>query len=435
MSLTRRTLLGSTAALATAGTLAACASSGTAGTAASSAAGVKNIGFTFWGPDFYQKFTGQMVDAFMAANPDVKVVNQPSEWGSYWDKLATKTAGNDTPDVINMDGKYLAEYGGRGVLADLSTMKGLDLSQLSQADKEAGTFKGKLYALSTGWNAFVIFANPTLFKQAGVAVPDDKTWTLPMLMDIAKTISQKAGNGVVGLTGGGTYADATIFLRQHGEDLFTDTGVGYKDETLATWFQWHLDVAESGAGLNATKATEDGGAAYEAQAFPTNKSAMFWSWTNQLENARKSSGKSDVVMLRPPSDAGQVEKNGLFLKASMFWSVSARSKQPEASARLVNFLMNDPKAAEIQLVARGVPSSKAALDAMASKLGETDKYIVSWLAAAGKEITMKAPAIQPQGTADSLNSIARAIQDVRFRKISPLDAAKRVTAEIKAMVK
>ena len=162
---------------------------------------------------------------------------------------------------------------------------------------------------------------------------------------------------------------------------------------------------------------------------------MFWSWTNQLENARKSSGKSDVVMLRPPSDAGQVEKNGLFLKASMFWSVSARSKQPEASARLVNFLMNDPKAAEIQLVARGVPSSKAALDAMASKLGETDKYIVSWLAAAGKEITMKAPAIQPQGTADSLNSIARAIQDVRFRKISPLDAAKRVTAEIKAMVK
>ena len=50
MSLTRRTLLGSTAALATAGTLAACASSGTAGTAASSAAGVKNIGFTFWGP-------------------------------------------------------------------------------------------------------------------------------------------------------------------------------------------------------------------------------------------------------------------------------------------------------------------------------------------------------------------------------------------------
>lgn len=204
---------------------------------------------------------------------------------------------------------------------------------------------------------------------------------------------------------------------------------------MAKWFQWHLDVAESGAGLNATKATEDGSVGYEQQAFPTNKSAMFWSWTNQLENARKSSGHSDIVMLRPPSETGQVEKNGLFLKASMFWSISSRTKQPEAAGRLVNFLMNDPAAAEIQLVARGVPSSTAALDAMASKLGDTDKYIVEWLAGVTKEITMKAPAIQPQGTADSQNSLARALQDVRFKKVSPLDAAKRVTAEVKAMVK
>lgn len=434
MPLARRTLLGSTAALATAGLLSACGSDGGGSAGAASSTGQRSIAFTFWGPDFYQKFTGQMVDAFVAKNPDVKVSLQPSEWSAYWDKLATRSAGNDAPDVINMDGKYLAEYGGRGILADLSSMKGLDLSQLSQADKDAGTFKGKLYALSTGWNAFAIFANPSLFAQAGVSIPDDKTWTWSMLMDVAKSISQK-GNGVVGLTGGGTYADATIFLRQQGEDLYSDTGVGYRDETLAKWFQWHLDVAESGAGLNATKATEDGSVGYEQQAFPTNKSAMFWSWTNQLENARKSSGHSDIVMLRPPSETGQVEKNGLFLKASMFWSISSRTKQPEAAGRLVNFLMNDPAAAEIQLVARGVPSSTAALDAMASKLGDTDKYIVEWLAGVTKEITMKAPAIQPQGTADSQNSLARALQDVRFKKVSPLDAAKRVTAEVKAMVK
>src|SRR5690606_13333496 len=77
------------------------------------------VSFTFWGPSFYQDFTAQMVEAFRKAAPDVDVALQPSEWDGYWDKLATQVAGGTPPDVINMDGKFIAEYSGRGVLADL----------------------------------------------------------------------------------------------------------------------------------------------------------------------------------------------------------------------------------------------------------------------------------------------------------------------------
>lgn len=58
-------------------------------------------------------------------------------------------------------------------------------------------------------------------------------------------------------------------------------------------------------------------------------------------------------MLRPPSQDGKAAGNGLFGKASMYWSISARSKQISRAAPLVDFLINDQAAAQIQLVNRG----------------------------------------------------------------------------------
>lgn len=137
--ITRRSLLASAAGLSTLGLLSAC---GGSSSSPSGSAGPVTLSFTFWGPVFYQNFTKQMVDLFMTKQPNIKIESQPSEWSGYWDKLATMVAGKATPDVINMDGKYIADYGGRGVLMDLSNVKGLDLSSLSESDKQAGTWGG-----------------------------------------------------------------------------------------------------------------------------------------------------------------------------------------------------------------------------------------------------------------------------------------------------
>lgn len=417
--ITRRSLLASTAALAALPLVNGCApSSGSS----SGSAGPTTLAFTFWGPAFYQDFTKQMANLFMKKQPAITIQSQPSEWSSYWDKLATMVAGKAAPDVINMDGKYLADYGGRHVLKDLSHVEGLDLSSLSESDKQAGTWDGKLYALSTGSNAFSLFANPSLLKKAGVALPDDSTWTWDDFMNVSKAVTQNAGNGIVGQTGGGTYADLTIFLRQHGEDLYSDKGAGFTPDTCAAWLQWYFDVMQSGAGFEAAKATEDGKAAFEQQAFATNRSAFFWSWSNQLGNARTSTGHDDIVMLRPPSQAGKPENNGLFLKASMFWSISSTTKSPAAAVTFVNFLLNDPEAAAIQLVNRGVPSSDVVLQAMQSKLTATDKDVIAWLKKVSSEIT-SSPAVQPKGTSDFQSTLSRELDNVRFKKTTPIQSA------------
>ena len=57
-----------------------------------------------------------MIAAYQAANPNVKIEGQPGEFTSYWDKLATQTAGGTAPDIIQMDMNYISEYGNRGAL-------------------------------------------------------------------------------------------------------------------------------------------------------------------------------------------------------------------------------------------------------------------------------------------------------------------------------
>ncbi len=69
-------------------------------------------------PDAQQEHPGE-IDAYMKANPDVKISGQPGEFNSYWDKLATQTAGGQAPDIIQMDMNYISEYGTRGALLDL----------------------------------------------------------------------------------------------------------------------------------------------------------------------------------------------------------------------------------------------------------------------------------------------------------------------------
>ena len=420
----RRTLLGSLAALGLVTALPACSTG-------QPSASTEPLRFTFWGPDFYQQFTRQMVDGFTAAHTDVTVSVEPAEWSGYWDRLATQMAANDEPDVINMDGKYLAEYAGRGVLADLEALDGLDLSGIAPNDLDAGRVDGKLAAVSTGQNAWVILANPDLFEKAGVDLPDDKTWTWDDFSSLATKITES--KAATGFSGGGSYADLTIFLRQRGEDLWSANALGATPEALTAWYQLYLDLQTAKATLSAQGSVEDGAASLEAQAFPTGKTAMSWAWTNQLASIREASGSDKITMLRPPSTGGSVETNGLFGKATMFWSVAARSKQQDQAASLVNYLLNDPDANKIQLVNRGVPSNPAAIEAMSGDLTATDKEVVAFMQEVLAEIT-STPTVQPVGTSDAQNTFTRYLTEVRFQRITPAAAAEATIKEVNAMV-
>ena len=128
-----------------------------------------------WGNDSRLKLTQQAITAFQQANPGVTVQVENNEFGSYWDKLATQTAANDAPDVIQMDESYIAAYGGRDALLDLGTQSSvLDLSAMDAKVLDTGKVNGTLVGAPVGIALFSIGVNPELLKKAGLKMPDDR---------------------------------------------------------------------------------------------------------------------------------------------------------------------------------------------------------------------------------------------------------------------
>ena len=191
MALSRRQFLigaGLAAAATTAG-LAGCAP-GSGGSQSGSSGSAANITLAFWGNPTRNKNTQAEIDAFVKANPNMKITGQPGDFASYWDKLATQTAGGTAPDIIQMDMAYIAEYGNRGALLDLAKSAWTRPSSSrapSTRARSTASWSGSTPA-STAW-----FSSPTrsVFEKAKVAVPDDKTWTWDDMMDVAAEVAEQ----------------------------------------------------------------------------------------------------------------------------------------------------------------------------------------------------------------------------------------------------
>src|SRR3954469_19100343 len=193
MALNRRQfLMGGLGAAATTMGLTACGGGDSGGGSSDDSA---NLQFAWWGNEVRNKNTAAAIAAYTKANPKVKVSQQPGEFASYWDKLATQTAGNKAPDIIQMDMAYISEYGKRKALLDLEKY-GADVSKFVEGSVDSGRIDGKLVGINAGINSPTIMANPKIFQQAKVEMPDDKTWTWDQLRELSSEVTAKAGGGI-----------------------------------------------------------------------------------------------------------------------------------------------------------------------------------------------------------------------------------------------
>ncbi|MGH6922332.1 MAG: ABC transporter substrate-binding protein, partial [Propylenella sp.] len=110
-------------------------------------AAAARVRLIWWGNPERDKRTYAVVDLYKAKNPDITVDPENYAWGDYWTKLATQAAGQNLPDVIQMDYRYIFEYARRGQIAALDEFIGkeIDLSDFDANQLASGKVDGKLY--------------------------------------------------------------------------------------------------------------------------------------------------------------------------------------------------------------------------------------------------------------------------------------------------
>jgi multiple sugar transport system substrate-binding protein len=433
MAMNRRQFLigaGGLAAAATTMGLGACApgSQGGGSQGGGGQGGTTDLALAWWGNPTRNKNTEAMIAAYMAANPNVKISGQPGEFGSYWEKLATQTAGGTAPDIIQMDMAYIAEYGTRGALLDLA---GVDVSKFAEGTVDSGKINDKLVGINAGINSAVIFANPKVFEKAKMDLPDDTTWTWDQLSEVAAEVASKAGVPVgVGDLVGSDPLFAT-FLRQNGKELFTPDGLGFEVAEAQAWYDLMVKFQKAKALGTPEQISEDVAKPLDQSALVVGDAAMYYFNSNQLEAVSAAAGGELMKMLRGPSLTGKATDRKTWYKASMLWSASARTQNPEATVAWINWFANSQEAADIDKAERGIPPNTEILAEVTPKLSDAQQVVAKYITDIKTEVA-DTPIAPPPGGGTLQEVLERNGIDVLFGRTSPADAAQKLVDEVKS---
>ncbi|MCK9524915.1 MAG: sugar ABC transporter substrate-binding protein [Limnochordia bacterium] len=181
------------------------------------------ITWSFWGDPNELPPNYEVIEAFEAAYPHIKIETQHAPWGSYFDRIQTQMAGGTAPDVMFLNN--IPSYAARGALMplnDLIEKNNFDLSAYYQELLLPFTYQGQLHGLPRDNDTTILYYNQDLFDAAGVAYPDD-TWTWDDLLEAAKALTVRDERGRV--TQYGVVLESnkyTIFIHQNGGELFDD---------------------------------------------------------------------------------------------------------------------------------------------------------------------------------------------------------------------
>jgi multiple sugar transport system substrate-binding protein len=434
MAINRRQFLigaGGLAAAATTMGLGACApgSQGGDSQAGGEQGGATTLALAWWGNPTRNKNTEAMIAAYQQANPNVQISPQPGEFNSYWDKLATQTAGGQAPDIIQMDMNYISEYGTRGALLDL---KDIDTSKFVEGTVESGRINDTLVGINAGINSALIFANPTVFEKAKMDLPDDKTWTWDQMAEVAAEVASKAGVpfGIAQIMGSDPLFGT--FVRQNGKELFTPDGLGFDVAEAQAWYDMMAKFQKAGALGTPEQISEEQAKPLDQSAIVVGNAAMHYFNSNQEEALSNAAGGDYLMeMLRGPSMTGKATDRKTWYKASMLWSASARSKNPEAAVAWINWFANDQAAADIDRAERGIPPNAEIQEAVKPKLSPAQQKVLQYITDIKPEVA-NTPIAPPPGGGTIAEILFRHGIDVLFGRTSSAEGAQKFVDELKS---
>jgi multiple sugar transport system substrate-binding protein len=376
------------------------------------------------------KMYEEVLDVFEEKNPGTTVKFEYSDNAGYKDKLNTKFAAGSPPDVMFLVGQMMGEYTSRDALLDLEPYsEQIDFDAMDQTLLKANTVDGKLYSIPTGSTSAGLAINETALAESGVALPDDSTWTWAEFGDWATAVTEASDGDQFGanieMSWGPTFS---TWVRQQGEDVYTETGeLGVSVGTVEKWFEMNVDFLAEQAFPPAGTIDMTGAFSPEESPLGTGRITTTVIPANALPSYANVLGEDGVGLLRFPGET-EGERRGMAVTPTLLWASPANTKHPEETAKLLDFLTNDPDSFEARGTFLGVPINESVAREVAETLTPSQEEFVTFvsdLSAEGLDAQMpEPPGAQPVN--ELLTSITT---EVTFGRISPADAAERFIDE------
>jgi multiple sugar transport system substrate-binding protein len=207
---------GSPAAAATDGGAGAGASVSPAGSAPAAAVSGE---LTVWAMGNEGTKLGTLADAFMEANPDVKVSVTPVDWGQAVAKLQTAIAGGTTPDVSQMGTDMMGQFGATGAFEPVPA--DIDKSAFFEGAWNTNIVDGAVVGVPWYVETRLLYYRKDIAEKAGITAPP-ATWE--DLKAMAKAMQEKGGSKYGISLGTKNWQEYFPFLWSNGGDVVDAAG-------------------------------------------------------------------------------------------------------------------------------------------------------------------------------------------------------------------
>lgn len=353
----------------------------------------------------------ESINAFMQANPDVKVKWEPIA-KDYETVLKTNIAAGTEADVYYADIFWvdsLMKTGKMLALDDYMSKNNVNKSDYVPSLLNAFTYNGKVYGIPKDFNTLGLVYNKQLFAASGVKEPTND-WTWADLKTAAKALTK---GDVVGLSLPADAARFMPFLWAAGGDLANiNNAAGQTATDFYTGFE-----AKDGV----SKLPSELGMGWAGEAFEKQKAAMVFEggWLPADLNNNFKNVQYGVVQL----PKGPSAKSNLIFTVS--YSISAKSKNPDAAFALVKYLTGKENQSKILKAGFALPTQQS----LAGEITNPNSKAIFDGAPYGKPFNYASA-----NTGKVNDEINKALESIMLKKSSVKDALDKLATTIKPLL-
>jgi multiple sugar transport system substrate-binding protein len=283
-----------------------------------------------------------IVNAYMAKNPNVTIEVQVTSWDEYWTKLDAAAESNQLPDIFWMHTNQILKYANYGKLADVTDLYNDEdpdyyskhYSDIS-LDNARGS-DGRMYGVPKDKDTICLVYNKVIFDEAGVSYPDE-TWTWDDLCQASAQIYDKTGK-----YGYMAYADEQLgywnFVYQAGGYILNEdkTKAGFTDPATKKAMEFYVNLQKEPwcPDQNYFAETNPG------TAFASGQGAMYlegnWNLMSMMENNKDIEGQWDVAVLPKCPDPAKGDGRAT-ISNGLCYATGAKGKNLEYALDFLKF--------------------------------------------------------------------------------------------------
>lgn len=193
-----------------------------------------NLNFVYMGDATQQKAFNALFAEFNKDHPKIKLkaVGIPSgNWATFSTTVATRLAGGEKIDIIQVATEGQRLFASKGILENLDPFIDRDKDAVDDyysdinpnlkkfSNKFASGPKGETVFIPGGFNTMGMYLNKDVFAAAGVPIPADGKWTWDQFVADGKKIKEKTGAYITAV-GSGYFTDVMPWLTTNGASTF-----------------------------------------------------------------------------------------------------------------------------------------------------------------------------------------------------------------------